>query len=463
MKLARNNDAYAIVLILAAFFLRLVGITNAPLEINHSWRQALTNMIARNFLKEEASFFFPTIDMAGNLSGIIGSEMPLFNALIALTSLVFGFEHWYGRLINLMVSSIGLWYFYGLIKALRNSQLAFYSLCLLTFSIWFTFSRKIMPDTFSIALMVIALYQCYHYLRSGYKWSLIGYTLLSSLAVLVKLPAIGWLSVLIVLFWTTHPLRRKIWVVVGAGLAALLAYLWYFEWVPYLVETYHYQLFFPKTIRQGVDELLPLLPDLAERFYFSAFYSYVATVLVLAGLAIGLKGAKKPWLLTGVAVAIIYGIFIVKTGAVFPTHNYYIIPLVPFMAFLGGVALVKIKRSWAMTIVGLFVVEAIANQQHDFFIKDGQHYKLKLETLANDWVPSDDLIVINGGDSPQQIYFTNRKGWTVPTERLSASLIDSLKLKGAEKLIYNKRTGGNPKYRYPTLYEDGDFAIYQLD
>ena len=37
--------------ILLFFVFRLYGITNAPLEIGHSWRQSLTNMIARNFLK----------------------------------------------------------------------------------------------------------------------------------------------------------------------------------------------------------------------------------------------------------------------------------------------------------------------------------------------------------------------------------------------------------------------------
>jgi hypothetical protein len=31
------------------FLIRMIGITSAPIEIGHSWRQCLTAMIARNF------------------------------------------------------------------------------------------------------------------------------------------------------------------------------------------------------------------------------------------------------------------------------------------------------------------------------------------------------------------------------------------------------------------------------
>ena len=67
--------------ILFFFILRLVGITNAPLEIGHNWRQALTSMIARNFLEGNPNLLYPRIDMAGNQTGIIGSELPFYNYL----------------------------------------------------------------------------------------------------------------------------------------------------------------------------------------------------------------------------------------------------------------------------------------------------------------------------------------------------------------------------------------------
>jgi hypothetical protein len=52
--------------ILLFFILRLYGITNAPLEIGHSWRQSLTNMVARNFLEVDSNILYPRIDMDGD-------------------------------------------------------------------------------------------------------------------------------------------------------------------------------------------------------------------------------------------------------------------------------------------------------------------------------------------------------------------------------------------------------------
>ena len=111
--------------IVVFFILRLVGITNPPLETGHNWRQSLTCMIARNFLEIDNTILYPRIDMAGEKTGIIGSEFPFFNYLIYLISELFGYEHWYGRLINLSISSLGIWYFYRLAKEYFSREIAF--------------------------------------------------------------------------------------------------------------------------------------------------------------------------------------------------------------------------------------------------------------------------------------------------------------------------------------------------
>ena len=66
------------------FILRMYGITNAPLEVGHNWRQSLTNMIARNFIQIDNNILYPRIDVDGNKSGIMATEFPLFNYLIYL-------------------------------------------------------------------------------------------------------------------------------------------------------------------------------------------------------------------------------------------------------------------------------------------------------------------------------------------------------------------------------------------
>src|ERR1700754_3101546 len=92
-------------LVLGFFLVRLIGITLPPLETWHSWRQTLTNMMARNMVEGHFSLLYPTIDMAGERSGVSGSEFPFFQSLIAGCTLIFGDAYWYGRLINLVVCS----------------------------------------------------------------------------------------------------------------------------------------------------------------------------------------------------------------------------------------------------------------------------------------------------------------------------------------------------------------------
>lgn len=68
--------------ILIFFLIRLVGITNPPVDIAHSWRQITGNMVSRIFLEIDANIMYPRVDMAGEKSGITGTEFPLLNYLI---------------------------------------------------------------------------------------------------------------------------------------------------------------------------------------------------------------------------------------------------------------------------------------------------------------------------------------------------------------------------------------------
>ena len=108
--------------IAVTFLHRLASILQPPLEVAHNWRQTTVTMVARNFLEIDPNIFYPRVDMAGELSGITGMEFPLLNYLIYLVSLIFGYEHWYGRLINLIVSSVGIWCFYDLLKHALKKQ-----------------------------------------------------------------------------------------------------------------------------------------------------------------------------------------------------------------------------------------------------------------------------------------------------------------------------------------------------
>lgn len=445
------------------FLLRMIGITNAPLEIGHNWRQALTSMIARNFYEGSANIFYPRIDMAGDQTGIIASEFPLFNYLIYLVSVVFDYTHWFGRLINLIVSSVGIYFFYLLMARIADRKIAFNASIVLIVSIWFAFSRKTMPDTFSVSLVIIGLYYGYRYLAEGTDRRLILYFLFVTCGVLCKIPALSLLAALPVLFlFKEIAVRRKVWLVIMSVISFLIVCLWYFYWVPYLIETYHYPLYFPKGFTEGIHEILPLISLFFRQFYFIAFESFIAFAFFLVGVFVILKNKNRNLILGLLLITFTFLIFTIKTGAVFPTHNYYIIPFVPVMALIAGWGIAKLPSKYQFIPLILIAVEGIGNQQHDFFIKDSERYKLSLETLTNEVVGKDELIVINGGASPQEIYLAHRKGWTIENASITEGDLNGFKNSGASYLIIDKKSYPQQIPYFPLVRGDGGFDIYRL-
>ena len=136
-----NNIGDIRLWIVLFFIVRLYAITDPPLEVAHNWRQTTVTMAARNFYEADNHILYPRIDIAGEKWGITGMEFPVLNYLIYLVSLVFGYAHWYGRLINLVISSFGIFYFYKLAYKYFGYKIAFNAAFLLIFSVWFNYSR----------------------------------------------------------------------------------------------------------------------------------------------------------------------------------------------------------------------------------------------------------------------------------------------------------------------------------
>ena len=453
--------------ILLFFIIRMYGITNAPLEVGHNWRQSLTNMIARNFLQIDNNILYPRIDVDGNKSGIMATEFPLFNYLIYLVAKIFGYSHWYGRLINLIISSFGIFYFYKIVKRFLTEPLAFYASLILLSSIWFAFSRKSMPDTFCISLVIIGIYHGLIYLYEKRFMSMILFFMFSSLGVLCKIPAIYLLSLfLISLFDKQIQVYLKINLIIAGIGILLLTIVWYFYWDPYLLTTFGIQLYFPKSLLDGFKELVTYAPDTFEKFYFSALESFVAFALFLCGLFFIIKQKQKTILFISLIASFFFFLFICKTGYVFSTHSYYIIPYVPIMAIVAAFSLEKMKnKKLKIGIVFIVMVEGALNQQYDLRIKDSEKYKLGMEKMADKLSLKSDLVVINGGQNPQEIYFLNRRGWSVDKEKLADHFsIRAWQQKGAKYIFIDKHNENQVDLSksFKVVYNDEDFIVYSL-
>lgn len=453
------------------FIIRLIGITNPPLEVGHNWRQTTVTMVSRNFLEVDNNIFYPRIDIAGEKSGITGMEFPLLNYMIYIIAKIFGYQHWYGRLINLLISSIGLFYFYKLTRKYFTEQVAFSSTIILAVSIWFQFSRKIMPDTLSMSLIIACIYYGSNYLDNTLRkynfWLLICYVVLMSLGILSKLPS-GFLLIVFVLFLLDKniPINRKVIFSIVSLIGIIPTLVWYYYWVPYLVDKYEFWHFFMgKDVSQGFNEILQNLNETLSKFYDTAL-KFIGFGIFLYGLVYSIIKRDSKIIFLFILTFISFSIIIVKAGYTFPHHNYYIIPFVPVMALIAGYGLCKIKYSKIALILLIAIsIEGIANQQHDFRIKEKDRQLLNLEKDLDSVSHRSDLVIINSGNYPTPMYFAHRKGWVNTNDNIrDEKYIESLKDKGLKYIIILKRSFGTETLltRYNRVLENEDYCIYGL-
>ncbi|HEY0740046.1 MAG TPA: glycosyltransferase family 39 protein [Chryseosolibacter sp.] len=454
--------------IILFFLLRLYGIMHPPLEVLHNIRQTDTLMIARNFHERDNSIFFPMADVAGEKSGIVGSEFPIFNYLIALVADLFGFDDWYGRLINLIVSSLGIWFFYKLIRKYFGEAAGFNAAILLLVSLWLIYSRKTMPDTFAASLCIISVYYAMEFLDHG-KWhQFILYFLLGAAGALSKVSAIPILSVLAVpVFFGSFITQRKVGLV-AAGLVILSAVIgWYYYWVPYLNETYGYTMFFMgMSFVDGIKDTFVYLPDVLARFYGTAL-KYTGFGAWCVGIT--LLVVNKKWLPLAIFGVLFcaHWLVIFKVGGTFGSNEYYVLVVIPAMAFIAGVGLAEIRNpKIVMAILLVVAIEGIANRIHDFRVKEPIRVMLQLEGIMDTVSDRTDLIAINGRKDANgtAMFFAHRRGWLVHNDDLLLEHYrNDLINKGCKYFLIVKLRGweGDLTLPYEEVYNSEAFRIYK--
>jgi 4-amino-4-deoxy-L-arabinose transferase-like glycosyltransferase len=403
-------------------------------------------MVARNFTEsDQFDIFHPAIDIAGEKTGITGMEFPIYNYGISIIQQVFGFQHWYGRLINLLISSIGIWFFFKITRDLSDKDIAFYATLILLGSIWFSYSRKIMPDTLSMSLILMGCYYGLQYFVKNKSIHLLWLGLFICLGLLIKLPSGFLLPVFaIAIFNAKFSLPQKVTFSIVACISAIPALIWYFYWVPHLVDTYEFWHFFMgDTFSQGFTDITTHWNETAHKFYEMAL-KFVGFAAYLYGIYYILKTRNKLalWIL-GIST-FCFIVIIFKAGNTFYRHDYYVIPFVPVMAWIAAIGINSLPNiKWKVSIVSLILIEGLLNQVGDFTIPDKHQFLLSIETELDTYSDQDDLFLINSDYLPTPMYFTHRKGWVNINEKIvDLTYIDELKSKGLKYILILKKTMG---------------------
>ena len=450
--------------IFVLFLIRLETIDLPPLDA-HSWRQCITLGVARDYHEVDATFWEPKTVICDSREGILAQEFPVLNYLIFIFWTIFGEHNWVFRLIMLITSSMGLFFFYNLIKRIFNQHIAFGAVIVFGVSVAFIYSRKAMPDVFSVSLCIIALEYAYRFKDNPSYVNGIMFTTLLTLGLLSKMPA----AVLLPFGWWLLDFSKcetkKTFKIIGMGAIAIFSmYLWYWVWVPWAENTYQFRLFFPTSLSEGYDQLMSDVTDLKKRFYPIALTSKISFLFCVAGFILIFLKKEKKLLLLLLLSSVVMVFFMLKTGRVFSGHDYYIIPFVPMMSLLAGYSISYFSKwNYLFYIILVIIsIEAISYHKKDFFISGENKKYLRLASITDKYVKKTDRILVNSGEGqPWMMYFAKRRGWAVTDRMKDTSWVNGESTVGLKYLLIDKQ-----KYQdsipYPVLYDDEDFRLYEV-
>lgn len=451
------------------FLIRLPGAFWPPIEVHHGWRQATTLMTVRAMEEHGPDFLHPGTAVPGpDRPNIIASEFPIYNFLIWLNVKSWDAGHGVGRFISLLASAVGIWCFYLILLRIAGRDVAFPAALILLVSVWFMFSRKIMPDVFACSLALAGVECLWRFRVFGRVAWLVAGGVLVALGILSKLPAAVLLVFLIPLLLDPGASGlRRFSVVCVTALSAGLAGWWYFIWIPELIDNGAYQLYWTKSFTEGFGELAARPFETLHRFTFSAFYSYTAFVCILIGIPTLARESRALRISAGATLFLLV-FYMLRVGDCIPEHDYYLIPFIPFFAMVAAVGLQRIAiRQWAgIVVLVAILIEGIANQQHDLRWPAGMAYKLKLADELNALIPTNEPVAFVSDLNPSDMYFANRNGWLVSQEDLNnADVRQRLMNGGCRFVVVNSKRPRLSNFRpdLPMHAEGEVWRIFSLE
>lgn len=425
-KIFANQYFWLLLIILFGLLVRLYKI-DSPLADWHSWRQADTAAVTRNFIKEGFNPFFPKYDdMSGaaerpiiNPAGFRFVEFPVYNISVYPLYLFFGINDVYSRFVSLLFSlgSIVFLYFIcqkylGVAVSLLTS--AIYAF--LPFNIFFSRTTLPEPTFLFFALGMMYFMDKWIWGSSSWRQGIWGF-IFTAIAFLIKPWALFFFLPLLYSVYIKKN-NKKFWIrfflfTIGALLPFALWRLWILQQP------------------EGIPASGWLLNGDGIRFR-PAFWWWLiserigreilgATGLTLFTIGLLLRPKKENFFLHIWALSMFLYFAVFATGNV--RHNYYQYIFVPVAAvfftrgFLSLTAGISdfIPRFWTITAAFLFLplsfyfswlqVKGFYQINNPVIIEAGQR--------ADKILPKDAQVVAPYNGDTAFLYQTNRPGWPV--------------------------------------------------
>jgi len=438
VKLLTNQYFWLGLIILFGLFVRLYKI-DSPIADWHSWRQADTAAVTRNFIKEGFNPFLPKYDdMSGisetpiiNPAGFRFVEFPIYNMAVYPFYILFGINETYHRLVSVFFSLGSIVFLYFIAKKNLGVWVGLLIASVYTFLPFNVFfSRTTLPEpTFVFfALGMIYFVDRWIWEPRTVRYGVWGF-IFTSVAFLIKPWAIFFYLPLI---YSAIVKRGKIWplpykFILFTAISLIPFVLWRL-WILQQPE--------------GIPASSWLVNSDGIRFR-PAFWWWIisermgreilgATGLVLFFIGLVVKPKNANYFLHVWALSMFAFLIVFATGNV--RHNYYQILFVPIAAIFlskGFIYLIKGNSDFVPRIWTIFLTLLLFPLSFYFSYKIvAEFYKinnpaiLEAGEFADQILPKDAIVVAPYNGDSAFLYQTNRKGFPIVPFKLQDLVTD---------------------------------------
>lgn len=485
MKKIRKIDWFLIFfLLILALIVRLYKITT-PLADYHSWRQADTAAVARNYVKEKKiDLLHPKYDDLSKIQsgrenpvGYRMVEFPLYQALIAKIYLIFPFFsiEVYGRLISIFFTLLSLVTLYFLLLFSSSRIAAFFAgftFALTPFMIFFT--RVVLPEPMAMSLALMAVFFLYVYSEVkerkliSYFWYILS-LICFALAVLVKPSALFYFFPLIFLFFKIHRLDffKKIEVYFYFLLSLLPLIFWrvYIQQFPEGIPANEW-LFTSVNTPDGLKNIF-FRPSFFRWIFFERINNLIFGGYLTFFFILGILIKRKNYFLYSFLFTLFFYLFIFQGGNV--QHEYYQTIIFPILSLFVGLGIESLLTTKKLFINRFFLINfVIFIYLFSFYfsytkVKNFYSVSFSLVNFASiirSLTKEEDLILTDTTGDTTLLYLSNRRGYPAVYQD-----IDYFKKLGVKYFVTDKKWVIEEvikKQKLPVVFFNDQFAIFAL-
>ena len=423
-------------ILLIGFYLRIINI-NSPVLGIHSWRQADTASIARNFLSNNLIFWQPQVNWSGATKGFVECEFPLYQYLVANLYKIFGFNEVFARGLSIFFGCLSIIFLFRLIKRMFNIEVAWWgTLFYAILPVTVFYSRTIQPESLMIFLGIFSLERWITFIETKKIIFLIYSWIAFTLAVLIKVLPLFWIGIPIIITAYQRGLIFKYKLYILPILTIFISFFWYYYSYKIGQSTgLTFGLWGNDTDRYSWFTLFEL------RFYIDLLFRIIFRNFVLIGV-LPIYIALRTLRINNIFIIGIFSVFL--TGLINPSsfaiHEYYQLPMMIFTCPLMGFGFVKLKNSlsknriFILIFISLLFIGSLIFLKFDYWDiehPDKQPVWDNAVLIKKNTNASDLIISITGGD-PTLLYLSNRKGWLVSPSQINKEKIIEWKEDGAK-------------------------------